>query len=177
MVVDTLTSNPEVVAIGGTILAIGSAAIYSHFTGNEVSVDTDGDGEDELTFEGDTNVAETPDEDDYETEPTTTAVGPDLDADELEDVTGIGPTRAETFIENGYATPEDLYYTSDDNLLDVDGIGPRALGQIRDDIGGVDFTPEQSDSTDGGSDETENEEPNVDTSDLPDGDESGTPLN
>jgi len=137
MVVDTLTSNPEVVAIGGTILAIVGAAAYSHFTGNEASVDTDGDGEPELTFEGDEP------ENDYETEPTTTAVGPDLDAEELEDVTGIGPTRAATFEDNGYVTPEDLYYASDDNLLDVDGIGPRALGQIRGDIGGVDYTPEE----------------------------------
>jgi len=155
--IDTLTSNPEVIAIGGTVLAIASAAAYSHFTGNEVSVDTDGDGEDEITFEGEEEDSETSIADETVT---VTAVGPDLEADELEDVTGIGPTRAATFEDNGYTTPSDLYYASDDNLLDVDGIGPRALGQIRDDIGGVDYEPEEDDA-----DETS------------DADESDGPLN
>lgn len=57
----------ELIALGGIALAIIGAAAYARYTGNEASVDTDGDGEDELTF-GDDN-------DDENTETGTTEKG------------------------------------------------------------------------------------------------------
>jgi len=57
---------------------------------------------------------------------------------DLETITGIGPVRAESFTVAGFDTATDLYYASDSSILDVDGIGDRALSQIRGDIGSVD---------------------------------------
>ena len=57
---------------------------------------------------------------------------------DLENVKGIGPTRAESFREEGFGTPDDLYYATDENLCEVNGIGDLTVSQIRDDIGSVD---------------------------------------
>lgn len=161
-----ILTNPTVVGIGATVAALGGAAAYSYFTGNEAAVDTDGDGEDEVTFSG--NVAETPEDDPreeetdkppmYEEEPTETAVGPDLEAEALEDVTGVGPTRADDLREAEFETPEDLYYASDENLADVHGIGSLTISQIRGDIGGIDYEDGEEDAEDEDEDdETEDE--------------------
>lgn len=63
--------------------------------------------------------------------------------DELTDVKGIGPTRAEALGGGGYSHPRDLYYSTDENLLDVHGIGPLTVSQIREDIGSVDDEVDQ----------------------------------
>jgi hypothetical protein len=68
-------------------------------------------------------------------DPTPDAVA---EKDDLEDVKGIGPTRADDLHNAGYETPADLYYASDDNLEAVHGLGPRAVENIRSDIGSVD---------------------------------------
>jgi DNA uptake protein ComE-like DNA-binding protein len=57
---------------------------------------------------------------------------------DLENVKGIGETRAESFREEGFGTPDDLYYATDENLCEVNGIGDLTVSQIRDDIGSVD---------------------------------------
>jgi len=151
--IDTLT-NPTVLAAGVAAGGIASAAIYSHVTGEStsVSVDPDDDGSDEVTasFGGDTNVAETPDEDGEETEtkppmyevesggslssPNTESSG-EVEADELEDVKGLGSTKAGELRDAGYKSPEDVYLASDAALEDVVGIGPSVVEQIRSDIG------------------------------------------
>lgn len=57
---------------------------------------------------------------------------------DLENVKGIGPTRAESFREEGFGTPDDLYFATDENLCEVNGIGDLTVSQIREDIGSVD---------------------------------------
>jgi len=57
---------------------------------------------------------------------------------DLTNVKGIGETRAESFREEGFGTPDDLYYATDENLCEVNGIGDLTVSQIRDDIGSVD---------------------------------------
>lgn len=52
----------------------------------------------------------------------------------LEDVDGVGPELAENLKEAGYQTPEDLKTASDEDLLDVDGLGQAKLKQIRADL-------------------------------------------
>lgn len=154
--IDTLT-NPTVLAAGVAAGGIASAAIYSYVTGEStsVSVDPDDDGSDEVTasFGGDTNAAETPDEDGeddapnpskppmYEVEsdgslssPKTESSG-EVEADKLEDVKGLGSTKADELRESGYKSPEDVYLASDAELEDVVGIGPSVVEQIRSDIG------------------------------------------
>jgi predicted flap endonuclease-1-like 5' DNA nuclease len=56
----------------------------------------------------------------------------------LASIRGIGPNRADTFREAGFDTATDIWFASDNSILDVHGIGDRALKQIRSDIGSFD---------------------------------------
>jgi len=153
-----------VLTVGGIALAIAGAAAYSALTGNSASVDYDDDGTDEITFDGDTesggyegdqaidpayNEQIETEPSPYNNTPTSVAdespspngsyeVDPEVQeiGEDLESITGIGPTRAEDFRAAGFETAEDLWLAGDDALRTVDGIGPRAVEQIRSDIGG-----------------------------------------
>jgi len=122
---DALT-NPIVVSAAGVVLAVASAAAYSYFTGNEASADIDNDGESEVTFGGSQN--------DVEAE----QIAEDLVNQDagiaLENVSGIGPSLAETLRDNGITTIDDLREATDDELLEVSGIGPSKLETIRNDL-------------------------------------------
>lgn len=52
----------------------------------------------------------------------------------LEDVDGIGPDLAATLRHEGYETPDDLKKAGDEDLLEVEGIGPASLKKIRADL-------------------------------------------
>lgn len=127
--------SPELATAAVVVGGIVAAAAYSYLTGNESSVDLDNDGEDELTFEGEMAVAETSEEDTDDEDPTPDSVRA---KDGLTDVKGIADTRADALAAEGFTSPKDLYYASDDNLTSVDGIGPYTVDQIREDIGSVD---------------------------------------
>jgi len=171
-----------IVTVGGIAIAIASAAIYSAYTGNSASVDYDDDGNDEVTFGGESDDEETetdggtvlteetgeqietspspynntPPQDGYindeDTAETTdpprsertdfTTAEPPTSVQEigenLASIRGIGPNRADTFREAGFDTATDLWFASDERILDVYGIGDRALTQIRSDIGSFD---------------------------------------
>jgi len=162
-----------VLTVGGIMLAIAGAGIYSALTGNSASVDYDDDGTDEITFDGDESESggyegdqvidpayneqietepspynNTPPEDGYggtddeDDEYPNGAMSVEIPTSvqetgkDLESITGIGPTRAEDFRAAGFETAKDLWWAGDDALRTVDGIGPRAVEQIRSDIGG-----------------------------------------
>lgn len=153
------------VIVGGVVAGVGvlTAAGYAYLTGDDASagVDVDNDGEDEVsyTFEGNNEEAKigeeradgVPESVEYEgdtkvpsevaddgtvhpSDPTPEVVS---EKSGLIDIKGIGPTRAETLTDEGFETPEDIYYASDENLEGVNGIGPKAVSQIRDDIGSI----------------------------------------
>lgn len=125
-------------AVGG--VAIVSAAAYSYFTGNESSAgaDIDNDGEDEINvdFGGDEATDEEVEE---AVERVEQPEAPEHVTEKagLTDVKGVGPTRAEKLDKAGFPDPSDLYYASDENLTDVDGIGAYTVEQIREDIGSI----------------------------------------
>lgn len=52
-------------------------------------------------------------------------------APSLEDVEGIGPELADNLRAAGFASSADLKTASDDELLAIDGIGPKKLKDIR----------------------------------------------
>jgi predicted flap endonuclease-1-like 5' DNA nuclease len=161
-----------VLTVGGIALAIGGAAAYSALTGKSASVDYDDDGNDEITFDGDSDAESGGYEGDQavdpayneqiETEPspynnTPTSVtdrspspnrsheaDPDVQeiGENLASIRGIGPNRADTFRQAGFETAEDLWAASDDEILAVHGIGDRALTQIRGDVGRADANSE-----------------------------------
>lgn len=53
----------------------------------------------------------------------------------LTDIKGIGATRAEAIGKAGFSDPEDVYFATDEELTDIEGIGEYTVEQIRDDIG------------------------------------------
>jgi predicted flap endonuclease-1-like 5' DNA nuclease len=126
--------------------------------------DTAANGSDDGDDGSDSDVADDTDSD-------TNVIGggdvPDevADKDGLTDVKGIGESRAEAFVDEGYRTVADLYYASGENLTNVDGIGDRAVQYIREDIGGIDYGDDTEE------DDTDEEDGN-DTDDS-DGDSSG----
>lgn len=173
--------------IVGAAVAVGSVAIaagYAYFSGNSVStsVDVDGDGDDDasFTFEGSTDPAVE--------QPTTNSNGQGSpryqSAPEdvtnigtaLEQVTGIGTTRKDDLQKADFHTASDLYFASDEELIDVNGIGELTVSQIRGDIGSIEGEGNgqlSDDSTDDESSSKTNEEGESSDDDT-DGDGSST---
>jgi hypothetical protein len=181
MVVDLITTNPAAAGTALAVCAIG-LGVRMYQSGGTVEADIDGDGEPELSASscgaedsnqkkvseidsGGVSVAsdyESETEDDISEDETTvedveneTDPTPDevAERENLADVNGIGPQRAEWLRGEGYETPADLYYATDENLEAVHGFGPKAVGHIRDDIGGVDM-----DESDAGNSEEQNDD-------------------
>jgi predicted flap endonuclease-1-like 5' DNA nuclease len=159
------------VGVGGAVV-IAAAAAYSRLTGDEATVDVDDqevhfgsdEGENpqdaaaeevvEEAAEAAEDVVETAVEADGET------VDADLGADSLSNVKGVGDTRADELRSEGFTSVTDLYYASDDNLLDVTGIGPYTIEQIREDIGSVE--DEENESNDEADESSSNDAPDTD---------------
>ncbi|WP_226041242.1 helix-hairpin-helix domain-containing protein [Natrinema sp. DC36] len=146
------------VVVGGIALIAAAARFYRK--GGTVEGDVDGDGETEVTFssppENDCQAEEATEDDGAEEDsPVPDAI---LEIEDIETITGIGPTRAETLVENGFETAEDLYNAADEDLLDVDGFGEHAVSQIRGDIGSVEEGNGESDSDEGNGESNESTE-------------------
>lgn len=159
--VDPITAGAAV-----AVSVTGIAAGYSYFSGNGSEVDVDSDGNNEIEYLGDesTNVdfevdtwdcnddADDPAYRDDALVPTNASASgltegsyadptPDKVSEigaELEEIKGVGPVRAQELRNGDYESAADLYYASDENLEDVNGLGPRAVSHIREDIGGID---------------------------------------
>lgn len=134
--------DPVIVAgaVGG--LSVAAAAIYAYTTGEDASasVDVDDDGTDEasVSFEGKEN---DPVETDTASAPPNPTPDEVIDKSGLTDIKGIQETRAKNLGMAGFSTPADVYYASDENLEEVDQIGPYTVEQIREDIGGIGHNP------------------------------------
>lgn len=63
-------------------------------------------------------------------------------ADELEDISGVGPSKAEALRESGYETVEDVKAASQSELAEVDGIGNALAARIKADVGGLEVETE-----------------------------------
>jgi len=168
------------VLVGGAVAGVGvlTAAGYAYLTGDDASagVDVDNDGKNEAsyTFEGNDNEYQAADgldvgaEGDSEqstsedveeqADPTPEVVA---EKESVEDIKGIGPSRADDLADAGFDTPEDIYYASDENLEAVTGIGPHAVSQMREDIGSIGDDAE-------GNDGEFTEEPEADSQDSED---------
>ena len=169
MVVDLITTNPAAAGTALAVCAIG-LGVRMYQSGGTVEADIDGDGEPELSASscgaedvgldaltdelslGDIEVYESlGDIEVYDL--VSEENGADVERENLADVNGIGPQRAEWLRGEGYETPADLYYATDENLEAVHGFGPKSVGHIRDDIGGVDM-----DESDAGNSEEQNDD-------------------
>jgi len=61
---------------------------------------------------------------------------------ELEDISGVGPSKAEALREAGYETIEDVQAASQSELSEVDGVGNALAARIKADVGGLEVSEE-----------------------------------
>jgi len=66
------------------------------------------------------------------------------DAEELEDISGVGASKAEALREEGFETVDDIRRASIEELTEVDGIGNALAARIKADIG--ELTVEETDA-------------------------------
>ena len=76
-------------------------------------------------------------------------------ADELEDISGVGPSKADALREAGYETVEDVKAASQSELSEVDGVGNALAARIKADVGGLEVDEEADAEIE---DETEEED-------------------
>ena len=78
---------------------------------------------------------------------------------ELEDISGVGPSKAETLEEAGYDSVEDLKAASQSELAEIDGIGNALAARIKADVGGLEVEEEtEAEIEEEGAEEEEPEE-------------------
>jgi large subunit ribosomal protein L32e len=76
-------------------------------------------------------------------------------AEELEDISGVGPSKADALREAGYETVEDVKAASQSELSEVGGIGNALAARIKADVGGLEVDEEADAEIE---DETDEEE-------------------
>jgi large subunit ribosomal protein L32e len=77
---------------------------------------------------------------------------------ELEDISGIGPSKADTLREGGYETITDLQAASQSELADLEGIGNALAARIKADVGGLEIEEETEAEVETTGEEAEAEE-------------------
>ena len=61
---------------------------------------------------------------------------------DIEDIGGVGPSKADALREAGYESIEDLKAASQSELADIDGIGNALAARIKADVGGLEVAEE-----------------------------------
>jgi large subunit ribosomal protein L32e len=83
----------------------------------------------------------------------------DDEPQELEDISGVGPSKAETLQDAGYDDVEDLKAASQSELADLEGIGNALAARIKADVGGLEVEEEtEAEIEEEGDEEEESEE-------------------
>jgi large subunit ribosomal protein L32e len=83
---------------------------------------------------------------------------------ELEDISGVGPSKAEALREAGYETVQDVKAASQSELSEVDGIGNALAARIKADVGGLEVSEETEAEVE---DETEADVEDADEAEVP----------
>jgi len=83
--------------------------------------------------------------------------------EELSDISGVGPSKAEALEAAGFASVEDVQAASQSELADVDGVGNALAARIKADVGGLEVEEdteaevEEADVEDGEDEDAESE--------------------
>jgi large subunit ribosomal protein L32e len=93
----------------------------------------------------------------------------------LEDVSGVGPSKAEALREAGYETVEDVRAASQSELADIDGVGNALAARIKADVGGLEVEEETEAEVEEAEEEPEEAEEEVETELRPRGLTEKTP--
>ncbi|MFB6253477.1 MAG: 50S ribosomal protein L32e [Halobacteriaceae archaeon] len=83
----------------------------------------------------------------------------DDEIEELEDISGVGPSKAENLREAGYETIEEVKRASQSDLSDVDGIGNALAARIKADVGSLEVEEEAEGEVETAEEEEEAETP------------------
>ena len=119
--------------------------------------------------------AEVEPEAEEEPEPAEPEEAPELDLpDSLEDISGVGASKADALREAGYETPRDVAAASQEKLADVEGIGKALAARIKADVGDVEVAETAAGAVEEAG-EPEAEEPDVETELRPRGHADKTP--
>ena len=95
---------------------------------------------------------------------------------ELEDISGVGPSKAESLREAGYETVEDVKAASQSELAQVEGVGNALAARIKADVGGLEVAEETEAEVEEETEEpVEAEEEDVETELRPRGHADKTP--
>jgi len=110
------------------------------------------EAEEEVT-ETDADAEETAADADAETDADATEEAADADAEDadaeeeeyedLTDISGVGPAKADALREAGYETVDDVRRASQSDLADVSGIGNALAARIKADVGGLELREEE----------------------------------
>lgn len=87
-------------------------------------------------------------------------------AEELEDISGVGPSKADALREAGYETVEDVKAASQSELSEVDGVGNALAARIKADVGGLEVDEEAEAEIEDETDEEETEAEEADSEDV-----------
>jgi len=97
------------------------------------------------------------------------------DIQEIEDIGGVGPSKAEALREAGYESIEDLKAASQSELADIDGIGNALAARIKADVGGLEVSEETEAEVEEESEKAVDEAEEVETELRPRGHADKTP--
>jgi len=100
-------------------------------------------------------------------------------AETLEEISGVGPSKADALREAGYETVDDVKAASQSELSAVEGVGNALAARIKADVGGLEVEAETDaaieDETETADDEAEEAEESVETELRPRGHAAKTP--
>ncbi|WP_411964074.1 50S ribosomal protein L32e [Haloferax sp. YSMS24] len=78
---------------------------------------------------------------------------------ELEDISGVGPSKADSLRDAGFESVDDVKAASQSELAEVDGIGNALAARIKADVGGLEVSEEAEAEVEDETEEVEEEEP------------------
>ncbi|QGX96339.1 50S ribosomal protein L32e [Haloplanus rallus] len=82
----------------------------------------------------------------------------DTEIEEVEDIGGVGPSKAEALTDAGYESIEDLKAASQSELADIEGVGNALAARIKADVGGLEVSEETEAEVEEETEEAETEE-------------------
>jgi large subunit ribosomal protein L32e len=82
----------------------------------------------------------------------------DTEIEEVEDIGGVGPSKAEALTDAGYESVEDLKAASQSELADIEGVGNALAARIKADVGGLEVSEETEAEVEEETEEAETEE-------------------
>ncbi|MDQ2054856.1 50S ribosomal protein L32e [Halobellus sp. H-GB7] len=100
----------------------------------------------------------------------------DDDIETLEDISGVGPSKADALREAGYESVDDVKAASQSELAEVDGIGNALAARIKADVGGLEVTEETEAEVEEETEEEAEPEEEVETELRPRGHPDKTPT-